>query len=76
MAPLTRFANNEPEPPGSSANTVYMFIGSHFLRQKCFSVCLHACAGAHRTAERTVTSKLAAQGVPYMRGGDVSARTL
>jgi len=32
MAPLTRFANNEPEPPGSSANTVYMFIGSHFLR--------------------------------------------
>ena len=30
MAPLTRFANKEPEPPGSSANTVYMFIASHF----------------------------------------------
>lgn len=60
MAPLTRFPNNAPEPPGNSANTVYMITMSHFLDAPT------ARTRAHRTAERTVTRKLAAQGVPYM----------
>ena len=43
MAPLTRFANKEPEPPGSSANTVYMFIASHFSVKSVFpSACTRA----------------------------------
>ena len=53
---MTRFPNNAPEPPGNSANTVYMITMSHFLDAPT------ARTRAHRTAERTVTRKLAAQG--------------
>jgi hypothetical protein len=60
MAPLTKFENRAAEPPGNSANTVYLTDDS------ALRMAQRAQDKPHRTAERTVTSKLAAHGVAYM----------